>query len=148
MCLGLFLQHMVQFHFQQNIALKERTRLKKFIQYIFNRERTPLDELSVVFCSDEYLLEINQNFLHHDYYTDIITFSYAEKTEPVNGELYISVETIRSNAKKFGTAIKQELHRVIFHGVLHLCGYNDKNRQDELLIRKKEDQYLSLYFSD
>lgn len=100
--------------------------------------------LDYIFCSDAYLLKINQQYLRHNDYTDIITFELSA-TSQTEGEIYISVDRVKDNAMKFETTFSHELHRVIFHGALHLCGYKDKKKQEVLLIRKKEDEYLKLY---
>jgi len=137
----------VEFNFPEKIALADRTRLKAFIESIFKKEKQSLGNLSYVFCSDDYLLDINRSFLQHDYYTDIITFDLSEPgAKKIDAEIYISVDTIRDNARRFNTTITRELHRVIFHGVLHLCGYKDKSSRDQALMTQKEDYYLSQYF--
>ena len=105
-----------------------------------------LDALRYIFCSDKYLLEINRQYLNHDYYTDIITFNLSNHPEAVQGEIYISIDRVKDNARQFNASFTQELHRVIFHGALHLCGYKDKTAKEEKLMREKEDQYLALYF--
>ena len=135
----------IQFHILQPVSLTERTRLKQFIIKLFRQEKKPLAELSYIFCSDQYLLEINRQFLQHDFYTDIITFPLSDPGQPISGEIYISVDRVRDNAIEFGSSIKKELHRVIFHGALHLCGYKDKSPRDEKLMRKMEDKCLELY---
>ena len=136
----------VRFHFLAEVPLRARAQLKEFLPSIFKREKKSLTELQYIFCSDDYLLEINKQYLDHDYYTDIITFDLSEPGQPINAEIYISIDRVRDNARSFGTSLKKELHRVIFHGALHLCGYRDKNRQEEQLMRKMEDEYLALYF--
>lgn len=137
----------VEFNFPEKIALADRTRLKTFIESIFKKEKKSLGNLSYVFCSDDYLLDINRSFLQHDYYTDIITFDLSEPgARKIDAEIYISVDTIRDNARRFNTTVTRELHRVIFHGVLHLCGYKDKSSKDQALMTQKEDHYLSQYF--
>lgn len=136
----------IQFNFLEPISLTERTRLKRFLIALFKRERKPLAELQYIFCSDPYLLEINRQFLQHDYYTDIITFNLAEKGQPISGEIYISVDRVRDNALNFDSPLKKELHRVIFHGALHLCGFKDKTPKEELEMRKMEDRELKTYF--
>jgi probable rRNA maturation factor len=136
----------IQFHILQPISLEERTRLKQFLIALFKKEKKSLGELSYIFCSDQRLLEINQQFLQHDFYTDIITFPLSDPGQPMSGEIYISVDRVRDNAREFGNSLRKELHRVIFHGALHLCGYKDKSRKDENLMRKMEDKYLALYF--
>ncbi len=119
--------------------------LKGFLKKLFSKEQTPLQSLNVIFCTDEELLSINARFLNHHYYTDIITFPLSQKGDPVEAELYISIDRIRDNARLNKTSIKQELHRVIFHGCLHLTGYNDKSSQEIKIIREREDHYLRLY---
>ncbi len=138
----------IRFHFlQDGFSLTERSSLKSFIETLFKRERKKLQELNYIFCSDEYLLEINKLYLKHDFYTDIITFGLSEPDEAINAEIYISVDRVRENAGHFKTTLKKEMHRVIFHGALHLCGYRDKKKEEEVLMRKMEDKYLALYFS-
>lgn len=137
----------VQFSFaDSSIALTERKQLKSFIESIFTNEGKILDSLTVVFCSDDYLLEINRQFLQHDYYTDIITFDLSIVPEGIIGELYISADRVRDNARIHGVSIQRELHRVIFHGSLHLCGYKDKTKKDKLLMTCLEDANLLAYF--
>jgi probable rRNA maturation factor len=136
----------IQFHFQHSgLALKDRNKLRAFILSIFKKEKTAVNSLSYIFCSDKYLLEINKNFLQHDFYTDIITFNLAGKKMPVEGEIYISIDRVRENANALNQYLDTEFHRVIFHGVLHLCGYRDKTRNETNLMRKKEGYYLKSY---
>ena len=100
-----------------------------------------------IFCSDEDLLTINQTFLKHDYYTDIITFDLTSTAhDALDAEIYISVDRVKDNANKIGDSLQKELHRVVFHGLLHLCGYNDKKRNQTAAMRLKEEEYLALYF--
>lgn len=129
------------------ISLRDRTLLKLFIASLFRREKRSLDYLNIIFCTDERLLQINRDFLNHHYYTDIITFHYASADQAIQAELYISIDRIKDNAKTLGTTITSELHRVIFHGCLHLCGYGDKTSQQIKKMREREDNYLRLYFS-
>lgn len=138
---------LVQFYIADTkITLKERTKLKGFIISIFLKEGKKINYINYIFCSDEYLLSINREFLKHDYYTDIITFNLSGIQDPINGEVYISIDRIRENAKNLQVSIKSEFHRVVFHGALHLCGYKDKKRADKQLMRKQEDKYLNSYF--
>jgi rRNA maturation RNase YbeY len=137
----------IHFNFLESISLADRTRLKGFIIALFKRERKSLAQIRYIFCSDTYLLEINRQFLQHDYYTDIITFDLSEKGQPTNAEIYISVDRVRDNANQFESTLSMELHRVIFHGALHLCGFKDKTPQQEKEMRKMEEKYLSLYFT-
>ena len=137
----------VQFHFLKGSnSLSERTRLKAFIVALFKKEGRRLEDIRYIFCSDDYLLEINRQYLKHDYYTDIITFGLSNPGQPINAEIYISIDRVRENALIFKTPIKRELHRVIFHGALHLCGYKDKKSQEQQVMRKMEDKYLGQYF--
>lgn len=140
---------MVQFYFlDRKPTIKERIRLKAFIHTIFKKERKSLGNLSYIFCSDEHLLDINRNFLKHDFYTDVITFDLSQtKSAPREAEVYISVDRIKDNAKQFHVSVKEELHRVIFHGALHLCGYKDKLEKDIKIMRALEDKYLKEYFA-
>ncbi len=137
----------ISFNFLKPITLKERNRLKKYIKSLFKKESKSLNSLSLVFCSDKYLLNINKEFLNHNYYTDIITFDLSTDTNLIDAEIYISIERVKENAKTFKSTIKTELHRVIFHGVLHLCGYQDKSQSQKTIMRNKEDQALKKYFN-
>ncbi|MCL4111441.1 UNVERIFIED_CONTAM: hypothetical protein GTU68_020715 [Idotea baltica] len=103
-------------------------------------ESNELESLNIIFCSDEFLLNINKEYLNHDYYTDIITFDYS--SDKIEGELYISIDRVRENASELDISLNLELHRVIIHGVLHLCGYSDKSEEEEKTMRLKEDTYL------
>lgn len=136
----------VNFFYQEvSFAFASRQSLKLFIEKLFKKEKYSLQQLNIIFCSDDALLQINKDFLQHDYYTDIITFPLSEKDTPVIAELYISIDRIRDNAAQLGISFKRELHRVIFHGCLHLVGYNDKSSQQIKIIREREDYYLRLY---
>ena len=107
------------------------------------QEYKELGDVTIIFCSDDYLLEVNREHLEHDYYTDIITFDYSD-FPTVSGDLFISVDRVKDNATDFNVSFEHELHRVIIHGFLHLCGYFDKTNEDEILMRSKENQALSL----
>ena len=137
----------VSLFYQNNITLKQRGKLKTFIKFLMIEEGYQAKDISVIFCSDEFLLDLNKQHLNHDYYTDIITFDLTPKKEKeITGELYISTDRVKFNAKDYNTTVTNELHRVIFHGILHLCGYKDKSKKDIALMRAKELQYLNLYF--
>jgi len=127
------------------LTLPAKTALKLFIEQLFKKEKMPLATINYIFCSDTYLLYINQQFLKHDYYTDIITFGLHEKGSPVVAEVYISVDRVKDNAKTHGATFSNEMLRVLFHGALHLCGYKDKSRADLQTMRAKEDKYLRFY---
>jgi len=113
---------------------------------MFKHENTALEKLDYIFCSDTYLINLNQTYLKHDTYTDIITFPLSTPPAPVLSDVYISIDRVKENASTLKTTFTQELHRVIFHGALHLCGYMDKSKIEKKLMRKKEDFYLSSYF--
>lgn len=131
----------------RKLALAQKTAIRVFVETIFKKEKNKLAHINYVFCSDTYLLNINRNFLSHDYYTDIITFGLSEPSEPVEAEIYISVDRVKDNAGQLGVSFKEEMLRVIFHGALHLCGYKDKKKSDITLMREKENHYLSTYIS-
>ena len=136
----------VQFFFlSKGISLTKRKELKSFINFIFKNEKRQLTSLTYIFCSDDYLLKINQDFLNHNYYTDIITFNLSG-TKEIMGEVYVSVERVKENAQNIGVSSTNELFRVIFHGALHLCGYKDKINLEIKEMRAKEDFYLNLFF--
>ena len=128
-------------------GLKNKRKLSAFLDKLALKHRKKLKKVSFtyIFCSDEALLEINQQFLNHDTYTDIITFDLSENDNELTGEIYISKDRVTENAKKFATAYEDELHRVIFHGALHLCGFKDKTKADSLEMRRQEDKCLKQY---
>ena len=128
-----------------NATLANRVALKSFIEKRVKKEGYTIDSLTYVFCSDKYLLKINKDYLSHDYYTDIISFDLSEVPGQLIGEVYISVDRVKDNAKTHGTSLKEELHRVIFHGALHFCGYKDKKPSDTKKMREMEDRWLNAY---
>jgi len=117
--------------------------LKQWIQQIIDQESCTLQQLTYIFCSDAYLHRINMEYLQHDTYTDIITFPY-EKPPLIHSDIFISIERVRDNAQQYGLAFEQELHRVIIHGIFHLCGYPDKTPEEAQVMRQKEDEALKL----
>ncbi len=136
----------IRFFFPYKTNLTERSNLKVFLERIFRKEGRMLESLNYVFCSDRELLQINKDYLGHDYYTDIITFDLSGQNKTIMAEIYISVERVRDNARQLGVSFKEELHRVVFHGVLHLCGYGDKDEKLSRKMREKENLYLNQYF--
>jgi probable rRNA maturation factor len=139
--------HRIRFHFPYTaFSLTERRRLKLFLATLFRGEGQSFTTMDYVFCSDKALLDINKTHLQHNYYTDIITFNLSDAGQPVTGEIYISIDRVRDNAQDFDQSFRRELHRVIFHGALHLCGYKDKKPKDVRLMRDMEDKYLKRYF--
>ena len=136
----------VCFFFQgTTFSLANRKELKSFIESIFKKEGKKLDSLNYIFTTDKAVLEINKQFLSHDFYTDILTFDLSESSS-IKAEIYISVDRVKDNAMEMNVPFKQELLRVLFHGVLHLCGYKDKNKTETMQMREMENFYLSKYF--
>lgn len=113
----------------------------KWLKFVAHSEARRLGDISIIFCSDQYILDVNRKYLTHDYYTDIITFDYCEG-DLLSGDLFISIDSVRENAAFYGTAFENELNRVIVHGVLHLIGYDDHSEEEIALMRSKEDFYL------
>lgn len=132
----------VRFHLLHKFQLKNRRDLKNFILEIFKSERKQVGEIDFIFCNDEYLLQINRQFLNHDFYTDIITFPLHKESEPIKADIFISIERLKENSKNLKLSFNEELVRVIIHGVLHLCGFKDKSKIEILDMRSSEDKYL------
>jgi probable rRNA maturation factor len=138
----------INFHFRfQPHLLKKRTQLKSFIKSIFKTEKKKVEEINFIFCRNQELLALNKKFLEHNYNTDILTFNLSEKNKPIVADIFISLEQVLKNAKSYNSSFNKEIHRVIFHGVLHLCGYNDKTLKEKQTIRFWEDYYLNKYFT-
>jgi rRNA maturation RNase YbeY len=130
---------------QEDISfkLKNSIKFKQLLNKLAVSENRKLADINYVFCSDNYLLEINKKYLNHNYFTDVITFDYSENNK-ISGDIFISIDTINDNAKRFETDSTTELHRVMIHGALHLIGYNDKSNEDKKLMTQKEDFYLNV----
>ena len=128
-------------------TLTNRVALKTFIEKRVKKEGLSINSLSYIFCTDKYLLKINKDFLSHDYYTDIISFDLSEEPGYLIGEVYISVDRVKENAKTHGATFKEEMLRVVFHGALHFCGYKDKKPSDAKKMRQMEDTWLTAYLS-
>lgn len=125
-----------------SFSLKQRLKRKSWIKNCVEKESGELGTINYIFCSDDYLLNLNVNYLKHNTLTDIITFDYSEKPV-ISGDIFISVERVKENAEKFAVTFETELNRVMIHGVLHLCGYKDKKTEDAALMKKKENFYLA-----
>lgn len=121
----------------------KRRETTRWIKAVAEKYGKKAGDISYIFCSDEYILEINKQYLEHDYYTDIITFDYSEG-KVISGDLFISLDTVRTNSQQFGTEYDNELKRVIIHGVLHLCGFQDKTPEEEKAMREYENQALAM----
>lgn len=125
-----------------SFRLQHREGLKRWLLRTLKDNKVPVQQISVVFCSDRYLLKLNRQYLRHNYLTDIITFDNSLPGGKMNGDIFISVERVAANAKKFNTTFRDELHRVMIHGVLHLSGYNDKSPGDRKAMREAEEYRL------
>lgn len=135
--------------YEQEVAsgLKNKRKLSAYLDGIIRRKRKKIKQVSLtyIFCNDEALLEINSQFLNHHTYTDIITFDLSESNERLQGEIYISAERVKENAAKYENSYEDELYRVIFHGALHLCGYQDKSKTEKEEMRRQENLCLAQY---
>jgi len=131
--------------YSENITLPKipKRKIAAWIKFVAQNYGKKIGEIAYIFCNDEKILEINKQYLKHDFYTDIITFDYSEK-DKISGDIFISLDTVKSNSEKFNTLYDNELYRVIIHGILHLCGQNDKTPEEEKVMRKKEDEALFL----
>ncbi|GAA5091623.1 rRNA maturation RNase YbeY [Chryseobacterium ginsengisoli] len=134
---------MIQF-FYENLPESVNTDYTKWLEDIILSEGKKLGEINYIFCDDEYLLKVNQDYLQHDYYTDIITFDYV-KGKTISGEIFVSLQRISDNASTLSKEYEEELRRVLAHGILHLSGYKDKTEDEEMMMRNKEDHYLAKY---
>jgi probable rRNA maturation factor len=132
------------FYNEIRFKLKNPRKVTSWIKKVVKKESASIQEINYVFCSDSYLLSLNQGFLKHNTLTDIITFDNSEEASVLEGEIYISVERVKENAKKYNVPFEDELSRVMIHGVLHLLGYKDKKPTEKALMRKKEEASLSL----
>ena len=129
----------------RSTSLRSRTELKTFINKQCLKEGVQTETLQYVFCSDAFLLDINKRFLNHNFYTDIISFDLSEQKGSLIGDVYISIDRVKENAKTEGNLYTHELLRVIFHGALHFCGYKDKKPADQKTMRSMEDKWLKAY---
>lgn len=135
---------MISYYFQDtDFKFRDRRKTNEWLKLAAESEIRRIGNISIIFCSDNYVLDINQKYLQHDYFTDIITFDYCDG-DRLSGDLFISVDSVRENSVEFGTEFKDELNRVIIHGLLHLVGYDDHTEKDIKLMRSKENYYLSL----
>lgn len=133
---------MIRFYQKETkFDLQYKAIVKKWIKGIVEASGKRVGDINIIFCNDESLLEINQQFLNHNYYTDIITFDYCEGVV-INGELYISVDTVEANSQEYNVSFRDEMHRVIIHGILHLIGFDDHSEEDSAQMREQEDLAL------
>lgn len=135
---------MILYYYEDiDFQFRDKTRTNRWLRLVAESEIKRIGDISIIFCSDNYILDVNQKYLQHDYFTDIITFDYCEG-DRLSGDLFISVDSVRENSIEYGTDFADELNRVIVHGLLHLIGYDDHTEADVAVMRKKENYYLSL----
>lgn len=132
-------------YFTEDISFpfKEKRLTSRWLKFVASSEAKKLGDIAIIFCSDNYILDVNIKYLGHDYYTDIITFDYCEG-DRLSGDLFISIDSVRDNASFYGVEFSTELNRVIVHGLLHLIGYDDHSEDDIAVMRAKENYYLGL----
>lgn len=135
---------MISFNYESNFKLDNEALYSDWISKVISSEIKNEGEINYIFCDDDYLIELNRQYLEHDTLTDIISFDYSIGNE-LHGDIFISVERVRENAIDFNVAFEEELKRVIVHGVLHYCGYKDKSEEDERLMRQKEEEKMKMF---
>lgn len=134
---------MIHFFFENTEPFQINSNIDTWLQQLIISENKKVGKINYIFCDDEYLLKVNQDFLQHDYYTDIITFDYV-KGKTISGDIFVSLPRISDNASTLSKNFEEEFSRVIAHGILHLCGYKDKTEEEQKEMRNKEDYYLNL----
>ena len=135
---------MISYYYEDTkFVFKGKQRNNRWLRLVAESEIRRAGDISIIFCSDNYILDINMKYLQHDYFTDIITFDYCEG-DKISGDLFISIDSVRENALLYGTEFEDELNRVMVHGVLHLIGYDDHTKAEQKTMREKENYYLSL----
>lgn len=135
---------MISFNYETDFQLENEEQYSSWISNVISSENKKEGDINYIFCDDEYILEINKQYLDHDYYTDIISFDYSVGNE-LHGDIFVSIERVRENAIEFEVTFDEELKRVLAHGVLHYCGYKDKTEEEELLMRSKEDEKIKMF---
>ncbi len=135
---------MIQFFSENDFILENKSTYEEWISSIINSEGHSEGDINYIFCDDDYLLNLNNDFLNHDTFTDIITFNY-NMGKQVNSDIYISTERVRDNAQDFDVSFETELRRVMCHGVLHLCGFNDKTDEEQALMTEKENEKMKMF---
>ena len=132
-------------YYQEDIRfeLKQKLQNNRWLKMVAGSEMRRIGAINIIFCSDNYILDVNMKYLQHDYFTDIITFDYCEK-DILSGDLFISIDSVRENAQFFGTEFVDELNRVMVHGLLHLIGYDDHKEEEIAVMRQKENYYLQM----
>lgn len=134
----------INFYSENEFLLNEENSYSNWIERVIVSEGKKLEEISYIFCNDDYLLDMNVQYLNHDTYTDVISFDYSIGNI-LQGDIYISTERVKENSQEYGVSFEEELRRVLIHGVLHLCGYKDKTEEEILKMRSKEEEKLKLF---
>lgn len=134
----------IEYHYETTFELDRKEKYTEWIILISQNEQSVIGQLNYIFCDDAYLANINLNYLNHDSFTDIITFDYSKGAE-LSGDIFISIERVMDNSKTFETTFENELKRVMAHGILHLVGYNDKTKEEQKVMRDKEDKAIKLF---
>ena len=135
---------MISFNYETEFTLENETLFSDWISRVILSENKKEGDINYVFCDDEYILEINKQYLDHDYYTDIISFDYSVGNE-LHGDVFVSIDRVKENATDFDVTFDDELKRVIIHGILHYIGYKDKSEEEELLMRQKENEKIAMF---
>ncbi|HPW97143.1 MAG TPA: rRNA maturation RNase YbeY [Flavobacterium sp.] len=135
---------MINYNYEIDFQLDNEENYSFWIENVINSENKILGEVNYIFCDDDYLLEINKQYLNHDYFTDIISFDYTEGNL-ISGDIFISIDRVKENANDFKVSFEDELKRVIIHGILHYCGYKDKSLADEKMMRSKEEEKIKMF---
>ena len=135
---------MISFNYETDFELDNETQISKWISAVILSENKKEGDINYIFCDDEYLVQINEQYLDHDTLTDIISFDYSVGNE-LHGDIFISIERVHENAHDYNVTFPEELHRVLVHGVLHYCGYKDKSESDEILMRSKEEEKMKMF---
>jgi len=135
---------MISFNYELEFELSNEEQFSSWISKVIVSENKKEGDINYIFCDDEYILEINKQYLQHDYYTDIISFDYSVGNE-LHGDIFVSIDRVRENASDFNVTFDEELKRVVIHGILHYCGYKDKSEDDEKLMRLKEDEKIKMF---
>mgnify|MGYP000129337342 FL=1 len=135
---------MISFNYETDFELHNEPDFSKWLSAVILSENKKEGEINYIFCDDDYLLEINQQYLDHDTLTDIISFDYSVGNE-INGDIFVSVERVKENASDYNVTFQEEIQRVLVHGILHYCGYKDKTESDELIMRAKEEEKMKMF---
>ncbi len=135
---------MISFNYETDFELQDEAKYQEWLSSVIASEGKKEGEVNYIFCDDEYLLQINIQYLDHDTLTDIISFDYTMGNE-ISGDIFISVERVRENAADYGVFFEEELRRVMAHGILHYCGYKDKSEEDEQMMRNKEEEKIAMF---